>query len=161
MKPKTVVETGVAAGFSSYSILEALSRNGGGKLFSSDFPYFRVKNPEKFIGYVVPDSLRTNWSLDIRGDEFAIPAICKNVDTIDMFHYDSDKSYSGRLFAIQQIQKKLSSNSIVLIDDIQDNLFFKNLMDYLRCEYQVFEFEGKYVGQFKGLYLSNIERINI
>ena len=46
--PKTIVETGVAAGWSSLSILRALQKNRTGKLFSSDFPYFRIKNPEQF-----------------------------------------------------------------------------------------------------------------
>lgn len=161
IKPKIVVETGVAAGWSSIAILEALKINGKGKLYSSDFPYFRLKNPEQFIGSVVPESLRNNWYLDLRGDEIAIPEILSKVHNIDIFHYDSDKSYSGRLFAIRQIQKKLSLNSIVIFDDIQDNLFFKNLTKYLNCEYEVFSFEGKFVGQIKGLNFTNQKNINI
>ena len=161
IKPKIVVETGVAAGWSSFAILESLRINGQGKLYSSDFPYFRLKNPEQFIGYIVPESIRNNWYLDIRGDATAIPEICNKVQNIDIIHYDSDKSYSGRLFAIQQIQKKLSLNSLVLFDDIQDNLFFKNLVKYLNCEYQVFEFEGKFIGQLKGFNITNQKNINI
>jgi hypothetical protein len=161
IKPKIVVETGVAAGWSSFAILESLRINGQGKLYSSDFPYFRLKNPEQFIGYVVPESIRNNWYLDIRGDGIAIPEICNKVQNIDIFHYDSDKSYSGRLFAIKQIQKKLSLNSIVIFDDIQDNLFFKNLVKYLNCEYQVFAFEGKFVGQLEGFNITNQKNINI
>jgi len=161
IKPKVVVETGVAAGWSSFAILESLRKNGKGQLFSSDFPYFRLKNPEQFVGCLVPKSIRTNWSLDLRGDEIAIPEICNKVQKIDIFHYDSDKSFAGRLFAIRQIQKKLSLNSIVIFDDIQDNLFFKNLVQFLNCEYQVFEFEGKFVGQLNGINLINQENINI
>ena len=37
---KVVVETGVAAGWSSLAILGAFEKNGEGKLYSSDFPYF-------------------------------------------------------------------------------------------------------------------------
>ena len=162
LNPDTVVETGVAAGWSSYAILESLRVNGNnGQLFSSDFPYFRFKNPEQYIGYIVPESIRNNWVLDIRGDKIAIPEICHKVQNIDIFHYDSDKSYAGRLFAIQKIQKKLSPNSIVIFDDIQDNLFFKNLVEYLNCNYQVFAFQGKFVGVLKGSNLCNKEKINI
>jgi hypothetical protein len=125
IKPKIVVETGVAAGWSSFSILEALRVNGQGQLYSSDLPYFRLKNPEQYIGCIVPESLRKNWYLDFRGDEIAIPEICSKVQNIGIFHYDSDKSYSGRLFAIKQIQKKLSLNSIVIFDDIQNNFFLR------------------------------------
>ena len=44
-KPNTIIETGVAAGFSSLSILKAIDFNKKGKLYSSDFPYFRLKDP--------------------------------------------------------------------------------------------------------------------
>lgn len=37
-RPAVVVETGVAAGWSSVAILEALEANQGGTLYSSDFP---------------------------------------------------------------------------------------------------------------------------
>lgn len=49
-KPKVILETVVAAGYSSYAFLQAISENGQGRLFSSDFPYFRIKNPEAYIG---------------------------------------------------------------------------------------------------------------
>ncbi|MDP2620675.1 MAG: hypothetical protein Q8P46_10970 [Hyphomicrobiales bacterium] len=63
--PMTVVETGVAAGWSSAAFLEALERNGdGGRLFSSDFPYLRQKNPTADIGLLVPKPLRANWRLE-------------------------------------------------------------------------------------------------
>ena len=52
-KPKVILETGVAAGFSSLAILKALKKNKYGKLYSSDFPYFRIKNPENYIGILV------------------------------------------------------------------------------------------------------------
>ena len=42
---------------------------------------------------------KTDWFLDIRGDDhLAIPEILKRIgdNNIDLFHYDSDKSYSGR-----------------------------------------------------------------
>ena len=58
--PKNVLETGVAAGFSSYAILSALKKNGKGTLYSSDFPYFRIKDPERYIGIVVEKNLRKN-----------------------------------------------------------------------------------------------------
>ena len=44
-KPKNILETGVAAGYSSYTFLKAIKKNKVGTLYSSDFPYFRLKNP--------------------------------------------------------------------------------------------------------------------
>ena len=68
IKPNIVVETGVAAGFSSYAILKAIEENKKGRLYSSDFPYFRIPNPEKYIGIIVPEKLKKSWDLLIDGD---------------------------------------------------------------------------------------------
>lgn len=145
--PKTVVETGVAAGFSSYAILESMKRNKLGELYSSDFPYFRLPNPEKFIGIVVPDNLKNNWNLYIEGDENNLPKIVSEVDNVDIFHYDSDKSYSGRKYAMDMISPKMNPNGFIVMDDIQDNSFF---YDYVIAnkvaEYYIYEFAGKYIG---------------
>ncbi|MDJ0910844.1 MAG: class I SAM-dependent methyltransferase [Woeseiaceae bacterium] len=147
MAPDSVVETGVAAGFSSFSILSALDKNGNGKLFSSDFPYFRLPNPEQYIGIVVPEALKDRWELHIDGDEKNLPRILSNTDSVDIFHYDSDKSYSGREFAMSKIVDRLSANGILLMDDIQDNSFFHDWVQTAKPEtWFVFEYENKYVG---------------
>lgn len=149
LDPEIVVETGVAAGFSSYALLKAIQENKKGRLYSSDFPYFRLPEPEKLIGIVVPEELKSNWELFIEGDEINLKKILERIGnkTVDLFHYDSDKSYAGRTFAMKTLQPKMSENGIIIFDDIQDNSFFYDLVnnpnDY---KWYVFEFEGKYVG---------------
>lgn len=148
-KPSIVLETGVASGWTSLAILEALEINGKGHLYSSDFPYFRLENPEKYIGIVVESStLKERWSLDIRGDEFALPNIISLLGDkkINLFHYDSDKSYQGRSFAIKTIKCNLANDCIIIFDDIQDNLHFKDLVEEYSFNYKVVEFQSKYVG---------------
>ena len=145
--PKNVLETGVAAGFSSYAILSALKKNGKGTLYSSDFPYFRIKDPEKYIGIVVEENLKKNWNLFIEGDENNLPKIFKRVKKIDIFSYDSDKTYSGRSKTLKKVSKFLTENSVIIMDDIQDNSFF---YDYIKenniSNWKVFEFNNKYLG---------------
>ena len=144
-----VVETGVAAGWSSLAILRALKKNGKGFLYSSDFPYFRLKNPEKYIGYLAKDeSNKDNWFLDIRGDDIALPEIVKKLDnnTIDLFHYDSDKSYSGRVNALRILSSKINSKTIIIFDDIQNNLHFKEFVEKSSNDFSVYEFKGKFIG---------------
>lgn len=147
LQPMTVVETGVAAGYSSAAFLAALQANGKGRLYSSDFPYFRLPRPERFIGVVVDESLRNRWDLLIEGDEANLPEILDRVDMVNLFHYDSDKSYRGRQFAMSLIVPRLAPDAVILMDDIQDNSFFH---DYLKerqvPHWCVFEFHGKYVG---------------
>ena len=147
--PKIIVETGVAAGWSSLSILRALHKNRVGKLFSSDFPYFRIKNPEQFIGIVAQNEPNLeHWVLDIRGDDIALPEFAKRLAdfSIDLFHYDSDKSYSGRAKALQVMKNKFSENAIIIFDDIQDNLHFFDFVTNRNVNFTVLKFEGKYVG---------------
>jgi len=57
LKPKIVVEAGVAYGVTTTFILKALQVNGKGELHSIDPPPLG-KNSERFIGYLVPKNLR-------------------------------------------------------------------------------------------------------
>ena len=151
-KPNCIVETGVAAGFSSCAFLSAIEANGKGRLYSSDFPYFRLPNPESYIGVLVKDSHKKHWKLHIDGDDKNLPRIFNSVDQVDIFHYDSDKSYSGRRAAISMAERKLSSDGIILIDDIQDNSFFHDyVMTNGTPSWRIFESRGKYLGMIGNL----------
>ena len=148
-QPDCVVETGVAAGWSSLAILKALEKNNKGSLYSSDFPYFRLKNPERYVGFLIQEeNLKARWNLDIRGDSVALPEIVNLLgDTkINLFHYDSDKYYSGRDFALNTLNQNFSPNCIIIFDDIQNNMHFKDFVEKNEMKYTVLEFEGKYVG---------------
>jgi predicted O-methyltransferase YrrM len=144
--PHVVVETGVAAGYSTQTILAALAANQRGRLLSSDFPCFRFQNPEQYIGYLVEDCLKDRWELFLGGDRKSLPQIIARCGTLDLFHYDSDKSYSGRQFALDLITPHLAPNGLVIMDDIQDNFFFRDYVTRRRISFRVFEFENKYVG---------------
>lgn len=156
-KPLNIVETGVAAGWTSLAILRAIKKNGKGFLYSSDFPYFRLENPEKYIGYLAKYvSNEDNWFLDIRGDDIALPKIVKRLDNnIDLFHYDSDKSYSGRDNALKILSSKIDSKTIIIFDDIQNNLHFKNYVQKNKKDFRVYKFEGKYIG------ITGLENLNL
>lgn len=142
-EPRVVVETGVAAGWTSQAILSALSRNGQGELHSSDFPYFRVSNPEKYIGCVVDKELKYRWHLHLDGDAKSLPKIVEATPKIDIFHYDSDKSYSGRTIAVSLIRPHLRAGGLIVMDDIVDNSWFQ---DYVEREKVPFTIIGKRVG---------------
>ena len=148
-KPRIVVETGVAAGFSTQAFLEAMQINSQGRLYSSDFPYvrqFQVENHEQYIGILVQQELRERWELYLEGDRRNLPQIIAKVPEINIFHYDSDKRYSGREFAISVIDKALANDGIIVMDDIQDDSFFHNHVGGVSRPWKVFRYEGKYVG---------------
>ena len=145
-KPNVIIETGVAAGFSSLSILKAIDFNKKGKLYSSDFPYFRLKEPEKYIGALIDRSIYKNWELEIEGDSVNIPRFLNSIEKIDLFHYDSDKSYNGKTKTFELVKPKLSNNSIVIFDYIQDDNFFKNLVVKNNYQFKIFKVGGKFIG---------------
>jgi predicted O-methyltransferase YrrM len=148
-KPNFIVETGIALGWSSFASLRALEKNKKGFLYSSDFPYLRLKNPEKYIGFLITEkNLKKRWHTDIRGDAIALPKIKKLLkkNKIDLFHYDSDKSVSGRNFALKTLEKKFSKKCIIIFDDIQNNLHFKNYVEQTNKNFKVIKFQNKFLG---------------
>ncbi len=148
-KPEVIIETGVAAGWTTSAILRAIKKNKFGKLYSSDFPYFRLKNPEQYIGFLVKDDIdRSDWTLDIRGDDVALKSFASKLknNSVKLFHYDSDKSYEGRSNALKTLKNKFSNEAIIIFDDIQNNLHFKDFVINNKLKFKVFEFKKKYLG---------------
>jgi len=146
--PKTVVETGVGAGFSSFSILQALKVNNVGKLYSSDFPYFRLPNPTRYVGAAVPNELKHQWKLYLDGDKINLNKISDSIGIIDLFHYDSDKSYNGRKLVLELITPKIHKDSWLIMDDIGDNSFFYDFVysNNFNNGYKIFKIKNKWVG---------------
>ncbi|MFM8552507.1 MAG: class I SAM-dependent methyltransferase [Nitrospiraceae bacterium] len=145
-KPAVAVETGVAAGYSTQAMLAAMDRSGTGHLYSSDFPYFRLKAPTQYIGWLVEERLKPRWDLLLEGDRINLAAIVRKAGSINLFHYDSDKSYAGRRFALTYIEPHLAPRAIVVMDDIQDNGFFRDYVEQTGTPFHVFRFEEKYLG---------------
>ena len=144
-----VVETGVAAGWTSQAILAAMRENGKGTLYSSDFPYFRIENPESYIGCVVEPSLRANWKLYLEGDAKALPKIAAAVPKVDLFHYDSDKSWAGRDKAIALMREKLSPGGLILMDDILNNSWFRTYVEREKVPFTVVGNRVGVIGEFR------------
>jgi predicted O-methyltransferase YrrM len=143
---KTAVETGVAYGWSSLAILSAMAKKGGGRLLSVDMPYPKMDN-EAFVGIVVPERLRTGWTLVREPDRNGLRrAIRLAGGPLDLAHYDSDKSYYGRQFAFPLIWDALRPGGVFISDDIQDNLAFAEFVDQKGVPFAVTESGGKYVG---------------
>lgn len=148
LKPNNILETGVAVGYSSYALLLGIEKNGIGTLYSSDFPYFRIKDPEKYIGILVPKKLKLNWNLFLEGDRINFGKIKKfDIEKFDLIHYDSDKTYKGRNLLLCEFNNYLTKNTIIIFDDIQDNYHFYDWVRNKKVnDWRVFSFENKYLG---------------
>ena len=147
MDLNVIVETGVSLGYSSATLLSALKKNGDGRLYSSDFPYPGLKDSGKYIGILVPEEMRKDWILKIRGDRYNLPEISDMAGKVDLIHYDSDKSFVGREFALRVLEKNISSDTFIIMDDIHENVHFKQLVHkFASRPFKVFQFKNKYIG---------------
>jgi hypothetical protein len=48
-----------------------------------------------------------------------------SIEQVDLFHYDSDKMWSGRNFAMKLVGQKLATTGIILMDDINNDSWFR------------------------------------
>lgn len=145
-KAEKVIETGVAYGWSSLALLLSLQHRNGAKLVSTDMPYAGAGN-ESFVGCVVPERLRAQWTLLANSDRNALPqALELQAGVIDVCHYDSDKSYGGRMWAYPLLWQALRPGGLFISDDIADNLAFREFAAGLKLTPLIAETDGKYVG---------------
>jgi predicted O-methyltransferase YrrM len=119
-----VVETGVAYGWSSLSLLLSLNKRRGAKLISTDMP-IPCGNYEEFVGCVVPPELASQWSVLRLSDRQALPEAIRDARPLDLCHYDSDKSYEGRMWAYPLLWEAMREGGIFVSDDIEDNVAFR------------------------------------
>lgn len=142
---KNSVETGVAYGWSSFAALASLvSRDG--ILYSSDMPYILQDQSSDFVGCVIPEKYRLNWRLFRYADKESLPKILAEQNTFDVVHYDSDKSYDGRIWAYNTLFRKVRNGGVFMSDDIGDNAAFKHFCEAKNIKPYVIEFDGKYAG---------------
>ncbi len=145
-RPNSVIETGIAYGWSSLAILGAIAENELGRLISVDMPYPKMGN-ENFVGIAVPDRLRSNWTIIREPDRNGLKKALKMVNkTIDVCHYDSDKSYTGRKWAYPLLWSHLKYGGIFISDDIQDNSAFLEFSKEVDGKPLITFTGGKYVG---------------
>lgn len=145
-KAKSVVETGVAYGWSSFASLTSLEKRDG-TLYSSDMPYLG-QDGDQYVGCIVPENLRKNWKLFRSADRESLPKILRESGDIDVVHYDSDKSYEGMKWAYETLFSKLRKGGVFISDDINDNSAFQDFCEEKNIGPTVVDFEGKYVGVF-------------
>lgn len=144
-KSQNAVETGVAYGWSSFAALASLaSRNG--TLYSSDMPYILQNQSKDFVGCVIPEKYKAHWHLYRFADKESLPKIFEKADSFDVVHYDSDKSYDGRMWAYKTLWNKLKKGGVFMSDDVGDNAAFKDYCEQNNFQPHVIEFDGKFAG---------------
>jgi predicted O-methyltransferase YrrM len=121
VRPKRIVETGVGRGLLTRVILEALERNGAGRLWSIDLPPFLVPGAARESAAAVSDDLRHRWAL-LRGtSRRLLPRLVADYRRIDLFIHDSSHTTRNVRFELEQVWPALAPGGVVLIDDVEKN----------------------------------------
>jgi hypothetical protein len=130
VRPRHVVEVGVSSGVSSAYLLDALARNGEGRLHSIDLPsYERPSNgharrpqaswslpPGRSPGWAVPPRLWKGWDLRLGDKADVLPLLAEQLPRIDVLLYDvphRDRVVSEELESLDPL---LSPGAVVIID---------------------------------------------
>jgi hypothetical protein len=112
LKPEVVVETGVALGVNSACILSALERNGGGRLISIDLPPLAV--PDEAIGAIVPDRLRSRWTL-LRGSSTRVlPSALATAPPVGLFVQDSLFTWRNSTQEFSRVLPHLADRAVII-----------------------------------------------
>ena len=118
-----VVETGVAYGWSSLVLLLALHDRPGAVLASTNLHYAEFGG-KSFVGCAVPEDLKAQWKLFRGADNAVLSDAIAAARPLDLCHYDSDKSYGGRMASYRLLWSALRVGGVFISDDIGDNLAF-------------------------------------
>jgi cephalosporin hydroxylase len=145
LRPKLIVETGVAAGFGSLGWLQGLQAVGAGALISFDRPppiesedflqcrqwSWQYRPTGSTSGWAVADSLRKRWTL-YEGDSVETMRMkSEELQSIDIFYHDSQHTYEhmGKEFEI--IRSRVRQGGLILADDATGNSAFRELASFL------------------------------
>lgn len=122
VKPSTMVETGVARGYTTAITLAAMRENGQGHLYSVDLPALEYEGRAP-IGDVVPADLRARWTLELGPSRTTLPKVVAVAGPLDVFLHDSDHTYPTQLHEYRTAWPRLRAGGVLLSDDVQNEAF--------------------------------------
>jgi hypothetical protein len=127
LRPRVVVETGVARGLTTRLALEAIARNGAGRMWSVDLP---PKAPALAAqtAIAVPSGLRDRWRLLRGASRNRLPVLGQELAdqnlTVDLFVHDSLHTGRNVRFELEWAWARLSATGAAIVDDIEQNAAF-------------------------------------
>ena len=127
LRPQRIVETGVAHGVTSRFILEALARNGGGRLWSIDLPPLQTEWQDQ-VGIAVSDELRDRWTLVRGSSRVRLAPLLVALGAIDLFVHDSLHSRRNVLFELDRVWPALRPGGAIVVDDVDANSAFREFV---------------------------------
>jgi len=132
LRPAVVLETGVARGLTSRFALEALERNGAGRLWSIDLPPPATRAPglAEQTGAAVPPGLRGRWTLLRGASRRCLPSLVEGLAqlelSVDLFIHDSLHTGRNVRFELDCVWPRLGTAAAAVVDDVEQNAGFRS-----------------------------------
>jgi predicted O-methyltransferase YrrM len=134
-RPATVIETGVARGVTSESVLRALAENGFGELHSIDLPPPRMVDAG-LVGSAIPETLKSRWHYHWGSARRLLPDVLAGSSAPRLFIHDSDHSYSHMRWEIETAWAALEPGDVILCDDTHFHSGFADAAEAVGAEAQ-------------------------
>ena len=138
-QPSQVIETGVAAGASTNTLLFALQQNGVGALASIDV------TPK--VGELIQQDLKSIWGLHVIGLKNSESEFLEVLDVIGdslFFLHDSNHALDWQIHELDGVRNRLKDCKYVAFDDISPDFIDYALLTYPACKVYVFDENRKF-----------------
>ena len=119
LRPDAVVETGVARGLTTSLVLEALSRNGRGRLWSIDLPPLIDGDLAAETACAVAAAQRRLWTLLRGSSRRLLPGLVAGLPSIDLFVHDSMHTTRNVRFELDVVWPALRPGAVAVVDDVE------------------------------------------
>lgn len=123
LRPMRVLETGVARGVTSRMILEAMSINGEGCLWSVDLPHPFRPEVHAETAAAIPGGRHDRWTYVRGSSRRRLPGLALLLGQIDVFVHDSLHTARNMHFEMKTVWPRLRPGGIMLIDDVHNQAF--------------------------------------
>ncbi|MDQ6711251.1 MAG: class I SAM-dependent methyltransferase [Candidatus Dormibacteraeota bacterium] len=127
VRPAVAVETGVARGLTSATILSAMENRETGHLYSIDLPPL-TKGWAQQSRTAVSGDLQHRWSYVRGATRRKLPGLLARLKPVDLFVHDSLHTYDNMRFELESAWPALRAGGVLIADDIQDNRAFDELV---------------------------------
>ena len=123
LRPQRVIETGVARGITTRVLLEALDRNGAGRLWSVDLPLLRTPWHDQTAA-AVPDPQHPRWTYVRGSSRRRLSGLLAELGEIDVFVHDSAHTAANMRFEFERGWSALRPGGALVSHDILRNAAF-------------------------------------
>jgi hypothetical protein len=123
LKPDVVVETGVARGVTSRLVLEAMSLNERGHLWSIDLPHPFCPEVHHETAAAIPGAAHPRWTYVRGSSRRRLPSLLAELGHVDIFVHDSLHTARNMGFEMRAAWAAMPSGGIMLVDDVYNQSF--------------------------------------